>query len=417
MAFFQRNVNILHNIENMDADVAAIAASITAALGQQGWEPSGGEGRVERTTLIAPHGPFWLTIVDDAFDEGPDAASEFADAIRESIPRPLLIVQINDNAVDELLLCHRGRTGLVPAEIEVGWQIPTEPPWSALLADRRLHLDESHVYHDLESITESLGLAMTSWEALATEYEREPTGGAILLEFRKAGSVASENLSSSPKAEISSAPMIPAFLCGHPKEVKRRWKKIMSKLLKTKSWGMAMEGEQFIPVERTPDIMLLEGPAFEGGDSDMVTLYVVPDSLGDAAAVEGYKHWHLVRDLLLQGMQQFWMCLAALGGDPILLPRSEDPVEQKAILRSVVEKFVVWWDELCELEGRYYGQLWLPQPWPLWAGRIWRTCFELGMSGEQLDRLREVAPREAGNELRRWLAASASDDTAGGGGR
>src|SRR5665213_1842432 len=230
-----------------------------------------------------------------------------------------------------------------------------------------------------QEILEEIGRHMSSWRLIGEYFSDETPGrGEVIMTYsrvspesaRTGNDVASEKLKDIP---------IPRFLCGHPRNVRRRWKKIVKKLVETRSWPAALEGEDFISIEDAPKVLLLEGGQMDGVDDDNVPLYVVTDVLIDVAADDEYARRDLVADLLLEGMKEFWVCLALLNGVGTILPPAKTVEKQRKFARDCVSRFMEWWEELCAMEGRYCGSLWLPMAWPSWARTVLVHIREMGM--------------------------------------
>ncbi|HET6251897.1 MAG TPA: hypothetical protein VFE47_29700 [Tepidisphaeraceae bacterium] len=389
--------------------------AIAEAMTRKGWELCGDDDEfVDRTLLISPHGKGWLTIVDETFDQEPDAAEEFVEATKTSLARPTLIALIEDIFITELVLVdHDHADTLDLASVADGWKIPAEPPWSSLFVNKKHRPSRAKVFKDLDALVCALGLSLNCWLELAGEYDDDETKSGSFIRLRSKGKHRRSDPATAKTGKTADVPPtkgtlpIPTFLFGDRRSVSRRWKKIMAILLKTGSWDEAMRGQEFVPIEEAPFAIFRDSDPSDSTTENIVRLHVVPEALCGAATVERRPK---VRELMLEGMDQFWMSMTMLGGGPFFLPRDPRPSERTAEARAILKKFVRWWDELCSLQGRYHAG-WQPEQWPHWVRRLWPLIAEAGMPDEMSDKMYDGSAAEAGVMLKSWLEQVETDET------
>ncbi|HET6246590.1 MAG TPA: hypothetical protein VFE47_02740 [Tepidisphaeraceae bacterium] len=422
MGFFQRSVNVFVPEESGEKAVVVLRDAIVAALSKKGWQLCDDEDdNVERTMLLASHAGGWLTLLDDEFEQEPDAAERLVKLLKGSVPGPILLAAVDDNQVSDLVLCDRDHTAhLADRDVADGWSIPAKPPWTSLLADKRFAVDPSQIFSRLDAVVDALGLDLNTWMDLGAEYEEDETAAGVFIRLRKkkrqkkpasprAEGAVSAVVSPAEGAASAAVPtadpdiVLPAFLVGDLRTVRRRWKMVMRTLLKTGSWAQAMQGQEMLSLRTTEFVLFLDAFSMDSGIDNVFRLTVIPETLCEAACDDNYARYDLVRDLMLEGMDQFWMCVTMLGDSgPRFLPHVRDQVEEANNARMILGKFASWWNELCSLEGLYHMG-WLPEKWPHWARRLWPLTVEAGIPDELFNRMYNGSGLEAGDLLKSWL--------------
>ena len=120
--------------------------------------------------------------------------------------------------------------------------------------------------------------------------------------------------------------MIPVALCGTHRTVVRKWGKIARKAFKCGTWREALEGEAWIPLGEAPGRIVMSGPNRFGIWGEHVLLF----EYGYVLFNVGFKIYEseprstlvaAIGKLALECTEEFWGCLAMLGGSSI--PPSE----------------------------------------------------------------------------------------------
>ena len=205
---------------------------------------------------------------------------------------------------------------------------------------------------------------------------------------------------------------IPKSLCGLHRICRPKWQRITKRAVAARSWDEALKKCDWIGVDQAPGALLMLGAwtAVEPGEN--TRLYLVQDLLFDAlwmATPTGEEMAVLptVRELFLTGSQNFWFCLSLLPHFNGIMPRREELEEaNKSLCRDLARNVLVWWPQFCSLDMRF--QLGLPsyRGWPNWSHGIGCLCLGAGMEDEEFKQLAHVGPREAGEKIKDWLAAS-----------
>jgi hypothetical protein len=207
-------------------------------------------------------------------------------------------------------------------------------------------------------------------------------------------------------SQTTTAVCIPRALCGSHQAVRREWRAITKRALKSRDWEAALAGQDYISVDASPGDLILGGPSpvILGKN---VLLYVVLDELSNLCMhLSADLRYSLRREMFLNGLDLFWFALANLASQsgPFARPGAAS-AEERAFARKVLEKMLRWWPTLCGLEGRFSLGFALPRAWPLWAARVFRYGQDAGMSDAEIDHFRGMPPSWAGTAIRNWLAS------------
>lgn len=210
--------------------------------------------------------------------------------------------------------------------------------------------------------------------------------------------------------------LVPKFLFGRDRDVKSRSRRIASAILKAGSWATPLAGETYVDIDADPKGIIMRGPYMVEEDADDATILLYP--MGDAffrlAVRNGYERCGEVAELLLAGMDAFWMSLVAIGSPCGLLPQPKDPAEARGFAIRALGKVVRWWPGLVRLEERYMDNAWMPQTWPLWGNQLFIWCREAGMPAGDSDRLAWNPPADVGQQIDGWLKSTGTREGAAG---
>jgi hypothetical protein len=198
---------------------------------------------------------------------------------------------------------------------------------------------------------------------------------------------------------------IPTFLCARARTVRSACRRFARKLVDSGSWDQALQRVDFIDIQAAPLMLVLYGPPMDGADDlDNVMLYPFVDEIGRLACVQEYRYQDQIQALLLEGMSRFWGAIALLASAGPLLPVARTPEIQRSFSRDFTKGFLRWWDQLCELDHRFYGGDWLPKPWPEWGRRrVFSTLGYAGMPRSEFDALNLGSAKAAASRIQAFL--------------
>ena len=218
--------------------------------------------------------------------------------------------------------------------------------------------------------------------------------------------------------------LFPRILCGKHGDVKREWKKVCRKALRTGDWEIALKDVEFIPIEQTPGWFVLDGPSpLLREQGDCVLAYNVIIQMSDLV-YEMYRKkkdrdemFQIMAPLVISESTHFWFALSLLGGMPTLLPPADDYCDNpKPIARVLLANLLRWWPVFVELEDRF--ELWVPTDkkmprWISWGGRALGLCYSWGRwrSSDDLDKLKAINdPHEAASLMSKWIDGENDQD-------
>jgi hypothetical protein len=406
MGLFQHNLNVYFPECSRDVAVKKVREGLLARLCAEGYRAVNEEESQTRSLLIVPHaGGDWITILDSGFEGGAEVQPELAKALQALLSKTVVGVSINDNVVNDFFFCH-GKRELE----EISGESHAPRIDSALHRFLRSLNRAPLIGEDLspQRILEQVGLSVRSWQSLDDDFAPDRTDRGAVVRLAKPQAVVRQIRTAPVTVRIGDRRglVIPQLLCGHPRDVRRRWRKVLKKLVKSKSWDEAFATEPFISIEDAPEILMLE-EIYQGlggpDDDDQVALYVVNDELCEVAADDGYAKLDLVRDLLLEEMHNFWACLTALA-DTVILPRMKPPSVDQAFARACLSRIMIWWEHLVQLEPRYTGMDWSTPPWDYSLRRVFQLAIKMGVPKDDILKAESESKESAGTTIRGWLA-------------
>ncbi len=115
--------------------------------------------------------------------------------------------------------------------------------------------------------------------------------------------------------------LIPEFLCGLHREVKRNSRRIAKRVIKDRSWQFAMSTESWIHVDDAPGVFQVMQNLVLSSEEN-VRLYVPIEEMKDVVfdLTNGEDKYQIIRDLFIDGISEFWFCLCVIGGSERWLP-------------------------------------------------------------------------------------------------
>jgi hypothetical protein len=164
---------------------------------------------------------------------------------------------------------------------------------------------------------------------------------------------------------------VPATICGQHRKCKGRWRTICRRAVRARSWDVALEGVERVPVDQTPGEFILQGPN-PSVRGENTLLYLVGRELFDAASEEWQKDpkknhlwfYETIRDMLVLGQAQFWFCLSELWGAAPLPMNDREYIERRAYTRILLGSVLRWWPAIAPRSGRI--RIWLHDRPPDW---------------------------------------------------
>ena len=212
-------------------------------------------------------------------------------------------------------------------------------------------------------------------------------------------------LSPERRKQLASMPdydklVIPEFLCGLPREVRQKSRKIVRRAIKARSWKPALASESFIHIDDAPGL-LMSGQNSAFTDQENVLLYILTYELRDAIfeSFERAEAYSLERDLRTGGTADFWFSSCTVVGPLRWLPRMppsfNDDLRRAASL--CFPNIMKWWPHFAARDDRFGGSL--PQSgWPNWGipQEFYYSLFNWPVTWEYL---RSVDAITAGNRF------------------
>jgi len=181
-------------------------------------------------------------------------------------------------------------------------------------------------------------------------------------------------LSPDRRKQLASMPdydklLIPEFLCGLPREVRQKSRKIVRKAIKARSWKPALAGQSFFHIDDAPGL-LMSGQNSAFTDQDNVLPYILADELFEVAydSFERSEAYSIDRDLRIEGTADFWFSLCTVVGSlrwlPVMPQSFDDDLRRAA--RLCFPNIMKWWPHIAARDDRFGGSL--PKSgWPNWG--------------------------------------------------
>jgi hypothetical protein len=207
-------------------------------------------------------------------------------------------------------------------------------------------------------------------------------------------------------SEGSGGGMIPLFLVGKYRHVRRQWGAAARRLLKGEPWAEVFSDQEYVSLDSIPFPLVVGGPLSEGLDDDeQVLLHPVFDYL-TATARNNQKLLNEVRRVIHDGVEHFWFSLCLLGTGSTMHPPLEDEELERQDAIHILRHVIHWWPQMCRYDGRYLnGAAWfLDMNWPQWARPIFRLCGTAGMQAEVAESTIRSGAEPFANVLRFFLA-------------
>lgn len=198
--------------------------------------------------------------------------------------------------------------------------------------------------------------------------------------------------------------MIPNALRGTRRDVTSKCRRLVSEVIKANDWTYASDAGTASDVFSHGGAIIMKGPLVdEDGDDTTTLLYPLGDRLCAAAARNEYERLEHIQELVLAGMDHFWVSLGAIGSPPRLLPTNRNEVDDRRFAVVALRKLVRWWDVLTRLEPRFLNGYLMPQAWPEWGTQVFCWCREAGMGRPDIERLASISAYDAGARLTTWI--------------
>lgn len=200
--------------------------------------------------------------------------------------------------------------------------------------------------------------------------------------------------------------LIPQFLCGGQRAVARECRRVAKALLANGDWQLALGNCDFFDLRSERKALVIRGPLVEvDGDERTILLYAFGQQLTNLAEKDDYRLSEAAEAVILNGMDQFWVSLVAIGNPPQLLPRERDPGRLRKLATLMLEKVLRWWPEIVSFGDDFLNGAWFPVPWPLWANQALIWCCDAGMEPTDVNKLASGDPHNAGEQMVAWLKA------------
>lgn len=194
--------------------------------------------------------------------------------------------------------------------------------------------------------------------------------------------------------------VIPEFLCGLPRKVRQKTRKIVRKAINARSWKQALASESFIHIDDAHGL-LMSGQNSALTDENNVLLFVLTYELRDTAfnSRDRTEAYSIERDLRIEAIAHFWFSLCTVIG-PLrwlpVMPASFDE-DLRRVARLCFPNLMRWWPHFAARDDRFAGSL--PRGgWPNWGipQEFYHSLFNWPITW---DYLRSVDPITAGERL------------------
>jgi len=202
----------------------------------------------------------------------------------------------------------------------------------------------------------------------------------------------------------------------------RRLRVISRRAIETRSWSAALADSEWLDPRSSPRTIVTQAAFLRGieyGEAfypcvvheplrelchEHVYRGVSPDDHRGCEAVyeAGYC---LLRDLLLDGTDSFWFCLALCEHSAPWLPGRNTFEQEKSVVGAkLLAKMLVWWEDLCELHATGRFDIDPSRPWAIWGGQAIKCCIWMGMPEVRWREVQELAAEAAGHRMRNFLS-------------
>jgi len=206
--------------------------------------------------------------------------------------------------------------------------------------------------------------------------------------------------------------LVPCVLYGSSRgQSHRQWKRIAKKAAKTGSWEAALVGVEFMPLDdvrgdfscNNSNGLLFEGENLWLDDTFEILFHVTADKACSSNDPDAWAK--LLEKLTVSGLDYFWfslcLCVAGVG-----IVRWRDRNESRRTACLCLEKLLRWWPQICTYDRRFsLGQKTgdALRGWSGWSSGLCGLCIYLGAKREEILRLTEISPQEAGKVAAGWL--------------
>jgi hypothetical protein len=192
--------------------------------------------------------------------------------------------------------------------------------------------------------------------------------------------------------------VLPAFLCGRPRQVRQAARKVARKAIKNRSWAEAMEGTSFVHIDDAPGFIVMAPPHGWLRDDNLLA-YAVNAEVSEIAFDQFDKPeaYAILRDLKIAGCQEFWHSLGTVVGYMGWLPMMDasftDDLRRTA--EACFPSIMRWWPHFCARNERFYSVS--GGKWPNWG--LPSEFFHLLNWPIPWEYLRSVDPATAGKRF------------------